>query len=104
MHILVDQKVIAGSLADDLEIVHEGIRRADLEMERPLGLTCGLILVAGGQTRAAHSLRLEVILSQEPALGVGDGDEQDMQSPRQLDEFARPPMAQGTNTKRSSGC
>jgi len=99
VEVLMDQEVVPGPLAYDLEIVHKRGLEPYLAIEGSLRHTCRLILVTGYQACAADSLWLEVELGVSAALVVNRSDEQDVKRPAKLDEFSRPAPCTGDKHK-----
>src|SRR5262245_48861350 len=75
MEVLMHQKIVPGSLTDDLEIVHISGLEAHLSIIRTLGLACSPVLVAGRQSHTADTLRLEVKRAVESTTIIDCGSE-----------------------------
>lgn len=95
MNILVYQEVVAGPLANDLEIVYKRELEAYLAIEGFLRHARPLVLFARGQADAAHSLWLEVDLAMEPALAVKRGVEEEVKCPAQFNQLSHPVIGAG---------
>src|SRR5881397_3467154 len=98
-------KVVVGSLADHVEVVHERGRNGERCAEGVRGPRNArrLILIPGHETRAADTLRLEVSVKQHVSRIANRDLEEHVQGPLTTMSSPAPPLAQGTNTKRSIG-
>ena len=72
----VDHEVVARSLANDLEIVFEGLFKANLAIEGSLCFAGRLILLSCDKASAAKSLWLVVELGMEAALVIDNSKAQ----------------------------
>ena len=85
-------KVVAGSLADHIEVVHKRERDRERCAEGVRGLRNArrLILIPGHETRAADTLRLEVSVKQDVSRIANRELEEHVQRTADFDELARP--------------
>src|SRR5712692_344751 len=90
MEVFVDKQVVAGTLADDLEVVYKrSLKRHRLRIGLELRFSCGLVLGPGCLPQAAYSLGLEVAHHVETARPVKGEAKKDMEGAVQHHQLPR---------------
>ena len=93
----MNEEVVARTLADDAEVVHEGVRKLAIDKGAAEPLLCDAgppVLVARGKADPRDSLRLGVELHHEPVAVDGEM-EQIVQVAAQLDELTHSAIRAG---------